>query len=117
MLQKAQSPDYIARVRVWEGKDDRANFAAHVTPLVRQLVELEINGYDVADLLMPLPPTITLSSLFGLSDSSISTLEKIVSKFIAEQNEDNPDQPIMYTLVEHVREWLGENNVKGDDGR
>ena len=58
MLHKAQSPDFIAKVRVWQGKDDGANFRAHVTPLVQQLVELEANGHDCAEILMPLPPVL-----------------------------------------------------------
>lgn len=56
MLEKAQSPDYIARVRLWEGKDDHANFEEHVYPLLKQIVELEVTGHDVDALLMPRPP-------------------------------------------------------------
>jgi hypothetical protein len=60
MLEKAQSPDFIAKVRLWQGKDDHANFKAHVSPLVKQIVQLELEGFDVAELLMPLPPKLIL---------------------------------------------------------
>ena len=32
MLEKAQSPDYIAKVRLWQGKDDHANVRGRIAP-------------------------------------------------------------------------------------
>ena len=43
-------------------------------------------------------------------------VQTLVKDFIVEQQTDNPSAPIMYMLVESVREWLLDNNVKGDDG-
>jgi len=62
-LEKAQSPDFIAKCKLWEGKDDHANFEEHVTPLLKQIAELEISGHEVEKMLMPLPPAlITMGS-------------------------------------------------------
>jgi hypothetical protein len=58
MLEKAQSANKFAKVRVWNGGDDRANFEAHVVPLIDQLLELQEKGMMVDELMMPLPPCI-----------------------------------------------------------
>jgi hypothetical protein len=47
---------------------------------------------------------------------SLEEVQQLVKDFIEEQLTDNPSTPIMYMLVESVREWLLSNNVKGDDG-
>ena len=57
MLSNAHSPNEIFRVRVWAGKDDRANFEKHVRQMVKQLLELQDTGIEV-DLIMPMPPKI-----------------------------------------------------------
>jgi hypothetical protein len=64
MIGKAQSPDYIAKVRVWNGKDDAANFRAHVTPLLRQLLDLE-DGILASEVLSPLPPLVIEREIDG----------------------------------------------------
>ena len=75
-LEKAQSPDFIAKVRLWEGKDDKRNFAAHVTMLLKQIFNLEA-GYDVTDMLMPRAP---LEILRGAEECGADAIEAKVLK-------------------------------------
>jgi hypothetical protein len=56
MLEKAQSANKFAKVRVWNGSDGRANFVAHVLPLIEQLLELQEKGMAIDELIMQLPP-------------------------------------------------------------
>jgi hypothetical protein len=56
MLEKAQSANKFAKVRVWNGSDGRANFVAHVLPLIDQLLELQEKGMAIDELIMQLPP-------------------------------------------------------------
>ena len=58
MLQDAHSPNKFAKVRVWNGADDRVNFEAHVNDLIKQLLELQEKGLAVSELVAPLPPCI-----------------------------------------------------------
>ena len=57
-LELAQSPNKFAKVRVWNGADNRENFEAHVLALVEQLLELQEGGLTVNELLMPMPPCV-----------------------------------------------------------
>ncbi|GMI36896.1 hypothetical protein TrCOL_g7013 [Triparma columacea] len=61
-------------------------------------------------------PGVEVESTKGLSPNSLEEVQQLVKDFIEEQLTDNPSTPIMYMLVESVREWLLSNNVKGDDG-
>ncbi|GMH77475.1 hypothetical protein TrRE_jg412 [Triparma retinervis] len=61
-------------------------------------------------------PGVEVESMKGLSPNSLEEVQTLVKDFIVEQQTDNPSAPIMYMLVESVREWLLDNNVKGDDG-
>ena len=58
-LEDAHSPHKFAKVRVWNGKDDWANFEAHVKPMIEQLLKLcSLGAYTVPKMIMPLPPLI-----------------------------------------------------------
>ena len=70
-LKDAHSPHTFAKVRVWNGKDDWANFAAHVKPMIEQLLKLCAQGaYTVPKLIMPLPPLII--RLWGEVDEPVA---------------------------------------------
>ena len=58
-LQNAHCPHKFAKVRVWNGKDDWANFEAHVKPMIEQLLKVsEQEAYTVPKMIMTLPPVI-----------------------------------------------------------
>ena len=52
---------------MWNGKDNRENFEAHVNKLLEQLLELQEKGLTVSELLMPMPPC-----LIKLGDENVT---------------------------------------------
>ena len=77
-LQKANSPNMFAKIRVWNGKDNRPNFEAHVVCVVRHLLELQDTGVMVPEMLMPMPPVnITLGDE---ENNDVSAAHKAVLK-------------------------------------